>query len=369
MSYLLNGVALVVVGAMVCFVVIGPLRLMVGLVVGVRGSYRSIGLVGSLNGGLKRSLAAALPALATGALIAATISATGGINDKNGSFWVTVGFRAVITVLMVFGLLAVLAEPLRRLVMTLRTGVRERVAGLFRVAIALAVAAPIYSFINFRLSAPESIRLPLDDPIWGSFWLFAGLAGVAFALSIPIGRFRRNHLHTDAQVVIAPTAPVIAPRLPITPARVPLALRKPAPWDAPEPDEEFWSPEPMVGWRFWDWEGESLKGIWEAWPHSGHSAVCDACPEVPGWFHTCGIYALKDPSSLAGYGEREEAIVGRVELSGMVIEHDWGYRATSARIVELWVNHSITVVDSIRLRYPDVEVHWDSGWDEGSLVR
>ena len=35
MSYLLNGVALVVVGAMVCFVVIGPLRLMVGLVVGV----------------------------------------------------------------------------------------------------------------------------------------------------------------------------------------------------------------------------------------------------------------------------------------------------------------------------------------------
>ena len=53
----------------------------------------------------------------------------------------------------------------------------------------------------------------------------------------------------------------------------------------------------------------------------------------------------------------------------MVIEHDWGYRATSARIVELWVNHSITVVDSIRLRYPDVEVHWHTGWDEGSLVR
>jgi len=51
---------------------------------------------------------------------------------------------------------------------------------------------------------------------------------------------------------------------------------------------------------------------------------------------SCGIYATKAlamPVMMAGANER--IMVGRVELAGKVIEHDSGYRAELARVVEL----------------------------------
>jgi hypothetical protein len=49
-------------------------------------------------------------------------------------------------------------------------------------------------------------------------------------------------------------------------------------------------------------------------------------------------------------------VYGRVELTGMVIEHDYGYRASHARIVELFVD-SPHLAEQIQVRYPDVRVH------------
>ena len=87
MAYLLHAVALVTFGLMAWFVLFGPLSLMVNVAIGTRSSYRSgVGLVRSLNVGLKRSLAVALPWMATAALVAATIFVTGGISDENFSF-------------------------------------------------------------------------------------------------------------------------------------------------------------------------------------------------------------------------------------------------------------------------------------------
>jgi hypothetical protein len=77
--------------------------------------------------------------------------------------------------------------------------------------------------------------------------------------------------------------------------------------------------------------------------------------EVPGWSHTCGIYAVKDIASI--FAARGNCIAGIVELSGLVIEHDDGYRAEEARIIELWVDESVAVAQAIAVRYPEVTVH------------
>jgi hypothetical protein len=49
-------------------------------------------------------------------------------------------------------------------------------------------------------------------------------------------------------------------------------------------------------------------------------------------------------------------VYGRVELTGLVIEHDFGYRPSRARIVELFVD-SPDLAEQIQVRYPDVMVH------------
>jgi hypothetical protein len=45
-----------------------------------------------------------------------------------------------------------------------------------------------------------------------------------------------------------------------------------------------------------------------------------------------------------------------VELSGLVIEHEDGYRASHVRILDLWTT-SPTIADMLRARYPEVNVH------------
>jgi hypothetical protein len=84
-------------------------------------------------------------------------------------------------------------------------------------------------------------------------------------------------------------------------------------------------------------------------------ASCAADPvdleHVPGWSCTCGFYATKTLAPLPTTfhavtaalamdppfedGVERGWIFGRVELAGKIIEHDYGYRAQRARIVEL----------------------------------
>jgi hypothetical protein len=63
-------------------------------------------------------------------------------------------------------------------------------------------------------------------------------------------------------------------------------------------------------------------------PDSPHDPPAERC--------TCGIYAAKTlaiPVMMAG--GLSHLLIGRVELAGKVIEHDLGYRAERARVVEL----------------------------------
>jgi hypothetical protein len=99
----------------------------------------------------------------------------------------------------------------------------------------------------------------------------------------------------------------------------------------------MWSFEPVKAWRAWRWDGAELYGVRQAWPGPDLVAECQHCPEAPGFFCACGIYAVKSRSDLSGFGplDRSGVVVGRVELTGVVIEHEKGYRAQRARIVDL----------------------------------
>jgi hypothetical protein len=128
-------------------------------------------------------------------------------------------------------------------------------------------------------------------------------------------------------------------------------------------DDEFWSPEPAVGWRGWRWLGSRLRGMRSWWPSDVLVAECSFCRQVPGIDHTCGIYAVK-PGYFNGYlAGGHIGVTGVVKLSGLVIEHERGYRAEVARITELWAPSFL--VSPIQASYPSVEVHtaeFKDGW-------
>ena len=108
---------------------------------------------------------------------------------------------------------------------------------------------------------------------------------------------------------------------------------------------EAWSPGPVLGFRIWFADEDGLHGARVAWTTPELRAHCEKRPsdtvEVP---HTdgrcgrlgCGIYATKAarpvivehiPPGAQGW------VAGLVELSGKVVEHDHGYRASAARVV------------------------------------
>ncbi|MFP5333289.1 MAG: hypothetical protein ACLGHX_13140 [Acidimicrobiia bacterium] len=116
------------------------------------------------------------------------------------------------------------------------------------------------------------------------------------------------------------------------------------------PSEIHWSPEAVIAWRGWDLGPGCLVGHHrQPWKASTMVASCRVGHRRPEWQCNCGIYALKDPSKVDG------RVVGRVALEGIVIEHEDGYRAERARIIELWVADEQTR-SWVRQRYPDVEV-------------
>ena len=180
----------------------------------------------------------------------------------------------------------------------------------------------------------RQVRLPLADPAWGSLLVMAAAAAAGLAASIPIGRYRERHLHARRRYGFEPKEL------------------------EPEPEEEFWSPTPVTAWRSWRWNGQVLHGVMHAWPEPVLTAACPSCSEVPGWSHTCGIYAVTEECDVATFGSPDPIVVGKVELSGLVIEHDKGYRAEHARIVELF-SVSKELARTLAITYPDVEIHLD----------
>jgi hypothetical protein len=126
--------------------------------------------------------------------------------------------------------------------------------------------------------------------------------------------------------------------------------------------------EPIMAYRAWQYSiqggraqldplngplSSPLMGAspWDGAASDWVTASCTVLPEfhhdVPSEECSCGFYSLKelefavDHASIlhlmgfSGYGRRVPVVLGRIELSGKVIEHDVGYRAERARIAEL----------------------------------
>lgn len=114
----------------------------------------------------------------------------------------------------------------------------------------------------------------------------------------------------------------------------------------------FWSPAPVLAYRAWAVRG-LLRGVIGVWQEPVYRAGCMGSggerrdPSVP---HTdgscgsppCGIYATKTPEVLVdeiglSLTSPGRVAFGVVELTGKVVEHTHGYRASHARVVALAV--------------------------------
>ena len=119
-------------------------------------------------------------------------------------------------------------------------------------------------------------------------------------------------------------------------------MPEPTPVDDRVPD----GIEPISAFRLWIAEADGRlhslndRSAWEpgAWtvaqcPIEHHSAPHGGC--------SCGLYAAKERNYVLHLARRflpgaAATVVGRVELAGKVIEHDYGYRAERARIAEVF---------------------------------
>lgn len=197
------------------------------------------------------------------------------------------------------------------------------------------------SLVVFILRGPplgDGANLPTSSPRLGALLMIFGAGGDFVVLIWLRGVLEKKNPY--------PTRP---PRRAWVP---PVRVEDPGELDEPQ---EYWSPEPILAWRMWGWNGDALMGFWAPWVTARLDAECNVCSEPPGWSHSCGIYSVKDPVHLDVYAHFPVRVVGQVELRGLVVEHEDGYRAQGARIVRLWVEDRQTAVALTR-RYPDVQV-------------
>ncbi|MFP4074590.1 MAG: hypothetical protein ACLFVZ_11185 [Actinomycetota bacterium] len=256
----------------------------------------------------------------------AVIMASGG--------WHTVGFWIVAVVwlatvvygaILVSFILLLLLSPLAILAERVASDrLWDRVTTVAKVSV-LVVAGGMF-VAAARLGDVSSIRLPTPWPNLGAFLVIVAAAAASRALWSYARRQR-------------------------PPKKTPAIERR---HSVPEPDEEYWSPDYVVGWRAWNWDGSYLRGVHSRWPSETFEAACTHCDVVPSWDHVCGVYAAKRPGDVhIFYGG--SWIIGRVEMWGAVIEHEYGYRASHARITQLWVGDPWRA-ERIGEAYPEVEV-------------
>jgi hypothetical protein len=141
-------------------------------------------------------------------------------------------------------------------------------------------------------------------------------------------------------------------------ARAPARLRPPTPKVTATrpvtPTETYWSPTAIVGWRGWQVRQGLLQGAKRAWASPRYSAGClrgrseILAADVPHsngecTFPPCGIYASKEPEPIVDMfiDLGTPIALGLVELTGKVVEHEYGYRAAAATAVAM-----VLVVDA-----------------------
>ena len=137
-----------------------------------------------------------------------------------------------------------------------------------------------------------------------------------------------------------------------------------------DPQVEYWSPQPVIGFRVWAWSLQSIRGpSLVPWTAATNTAECKRPqvpnaddgsvppPHLPGQggacLGNCGIYAYKHADKLiyetveTPWSQRltrglpplgdevPEGLYGVVKLTGRVIEATEGYRAQHAEVVGL----------------------------------
>lgn len=229
-------------------------------------------------------------------------------------FWIMAAVlvpATLVGILPVGMVLLLVAAPIFWLLKKLMPGrvnsIVENAAMVFWVVLTVATYV-----LGADLGEVTDIRLPTPWPNVGALIVMTAASVTSMGL-IRLGR------RLDEPQTI-PTLPGISPTPPA----------------GPEPEEEFWSDQHAVGWRSWTWDGTNLRGVWKVWHSEEFEALCDECGAAPTWGHTCGIYAVKNPDGVFRFQQRTP-VVGRVEMWGNVIEHTNGYRASHARITDVWV--------------------------------
>lgn len=184
-----------------------------------------------------------------------------------------------------------------------------------------------------------------DDLVWRASG--AGMDWVTGPIVLAVA-----HGYLVAVVAIGTLTRAVRVRAGLLPRRDPDTLVWHEGGDVPRrPRETHWSPEAVVGWRSWNVSGGYLVGHHrQPWKQATFVATCQVGHRRPEWLCNCGIYALKRPELVDG------VVVGRVALEGIVIEHEDGYRAEQARIIELWVVDP-AIADWVRQTYPDIPIN------------
>lgn len=197
-------------------------------------------------------------------------------------------------------------------------------ARLFRVLVLVLAGGAFVAMA--RLGDTSSVRLPTPWPNVGALLVLSVAAACAVGLWSLGRRYR-------------------------TPRRKTPYTRR---HSVPEPEVEYWSDQYVLGWRSWNWDGSGLRGVYARWPSDEFAASCPHCELAPSWDHACGIYAVKTAADIHVF-HGGTSIVGMVEMWGYVIEHEFGYRASHARITQLWVGDRWRA-ERISALYPAVEV-------------
>jgi hypothetical protein len=269
-------------------------------------------------------------------LIAAiAIGSTGG--TAAFGFWSTAAPAYLSVIIASVGLGVALVPvlpliPVGRMLRRALPSAGRRIDYGLRVIVALIPGT--FYFLSVESIGADGARLPSED------------AGLGAVLVIAMAALAYTFVHLLTGRLARPE-----------PRPLPRPTSGPTPWitTPPEPSEVFWSPDVIEGWRVWAWTGKVLKGSFEhEWPTRSMEAECVVCADPPGWDCPCGIYAMKDLCTLPP-PRPGSAIVGKVEMSGRVVEHEEGYRASQARMTEIWVEDPETA-RRVAVAYPEVSV-------------
>ena len=120
--------------------------------------------------------------------------------------------------------------------------------------------------------------------------------------------------------------------------------------------EKYLVIEPIIGYRGFLAMSPSLYGICSyslsALDNKINVSKCKSVShKSPNWGCNCGFYAYKSKNLLVErIFEYSVCLVGTVELTGIVIEHEFGYRAEKMKIKNLVINcpyyKSLTILDT-----------------------